>query len=76
VAVHGLGVNPSDKWNHHASKRNWLSDKDMLPSELPEARIMSYCYNSQWIGDDAVRSSLEGVAAKLLRSLGDKRKVL
>ncbi|EGU88573.1 hypothetical protein FOXB_00906 [Fusarium oxysporum f. sp. conglutinans Fo5176] len=74
VAVHGLGVNPSDTWNHHASKRNWLSDKDMLPSELPEARIMSYCYNSQWIGDDAVRSSLEGVAAKLLRSLGDKRK--
>ncbi|CAJ0555493.1 Ff.00g055580.m01.CDS01 [Fusarium sp. VM40] len=74
VAVHGLGVNPSDTWNHHASKRNWLSDKDMLPSELPEARIMSYCYDSQWIGDDAVKSSLEGVATKLLRSLGHERK--
>ncbi|KAF4494158.1 kinesin [Fusarium agapanthi] len=74
VAVHGLGVNPSDTWNHHASKRNWLSDKDMLPSELPDARIMSYCYNSQWIGDSAVKSSLEGVAAKLLRSLGPERK--
>ncbi|KAF5673263.1 nb-arc domain-containing protein [Fusarium denticulatum] len=74
VAVHGLGVNPIDTWNHHASKRNWLSDKDMLPSELPDARIMSYCYNSQWIGDNAVKSSLEGVAAKLLRSLGHERK--
>lgn len=48
----------------------------MLPSKLPDARIMSYCYDSIWIGDQAVRSSLEGVATKLLRSLGDERKVL
>ncbi|KAF4950035.1 hypothetical protein FGADI_8481 [Fusarium gaditjirri] len=74
VAVHGLGVDPRDTWNHHESKRNWLSDKDMLPSELPEARIMSYCYNSRWIGDNAVKSSLEGVAARLLRNLGSERK--
>ncbi|KEY73422.1 hypothetical protein S7711_06841 [Stachybotrys chartarum IBT 7711] len=73
VAVHGLGVNPKTTWIHGVSKRNWLEDLNMLPSRLPDARIMSYCYDSQWIGDQAVRSSLEGVATKLLRSLGHER---
>ena len=42
VAIHGLGGHPFKTWA--AGDRMWL--KDFLPKEIPEARILTYGYNS------------------------------
>ncbi|KAM0213594.1 hypothetical protein ACHAQD_009247 [Fusarium lateritium] len=73
VAVHGIGVDPTNTWTHPKTNKNWLRDETMLPQELPSARIMAFAYNSVWYGDDAVKQSLESVANSLLRDLGDRR---
>lgn len=75
VAVHGIGVHPNETWIDRKSKTDWLSSESMLPKDIPEARIMTFNYNSVWFGDNAVKQSLESVATKLLRALLAKRKV-
>ncbi|KAI3338180.1 hypothetical protein F4824DRAFT_459924 [Ustulina deusta] len=45
----------------------------MLPAALPNARIMTYSYESVWCGDNAVKQSLRGVALKLLPELKEER---
>lgn len=75
VAVHGIGAHPVDAWQHRKTKANWLSEKKMLPAKLPRARIMSYGYQSYWFGDDAVKTSIDGVATKLLQDLKYERKL-
>ncbi|KAK7935970.1 hypothetical protein PG985_001465 [Apiospora marii] len=67
VAVHGIGAYPRTAWEHRETKANWLRDSNMLPSELPTARIMTYNYESYWFGDDAVRTSICGVATSFLQ---------
>lgn len=50
VAVHGLGGHYEDTWTWKPANANsdtpcnWL--KDLLPVEIPNARIMSFRYNS------------------------------
>jgi len=73
VAVHGIGVNPEHTWIHPKKRVSWLSEPTMLPAALPKARIMTFGYESYWFGDDAVRQSVDGVAAKLLEALCDER---
>jgi hypothetical protein len=51
IAVHGLGGHYEDTWTWTPKKKNsgtecnWL--KDLLPDEIPNARIMSFGYNSE-----------------------------
>lgn len=47
----------------------------MLPSVVPNARILQYGYESQWFGDNAIRQNASSVADRLLRSLKRDRKV-
>jgi protein SERAC1 len=46
VAIHGLNGHYQKTWTETTSPRkvNWL--QDLLPEQLPNARIMSYSYNS------------------------------
>jgi hypothetical protein len=46
VAIHGLNGHYYNTWAATSStgKQNWL--KDFLPKQIPNARIMSYGYNS------------------------------
>lgn len=50
VAVHGLGGHYEDTWTwnppnpNSGTPCNWL--KDRLPAQIPDARIMSFGYNS------------------------------
>lgn len=47
VAVHGLGGHFAGTWTTHTASTppcNWL--KDLLPTHVPNARIMSFGYNS------------------------------
>lgn len=43
VAVHGLNGHWERSWTSSSSGRNWLSD--LLPDDIPSARILSYGYN-------------------------------
>ncbi len=54
---------------------NWLSDPDMLPSQIPRARIMAFNHDSQWYGEDAVSLRLDPLASSLQRAIIDERKV-
>lgn len=50
---------------------NWLSDDDMLPAQVPNARIWTFNYNSDWaINAPATRISV--VAETFLTSITDK----
>jgi hypothetical protein len=54
IAVHGFGSIPEKTWTIKVkdgdSQRtiNWLADKDLLPSKIPNARIMTFNYESTW----------------------------
>ncbi|KAI9691166.1 MAG: hypothetical protein M1822_008786 [Bathelium mastoideum] len=72
VAIHGLGAHPDDTWSKNGV--NWLSDQEMLPAVMPEARILRYGYESAWFGPDAMRQRVSTVAKRLLLTLRRKRK--
>lgn len=46
VAVHGLNGHPLKTWTTHETKRFWLGDSDLLPSNIKRARILTYGYNA------------------------------
>ena len=76
VAVHGLHGHPRLSWTSAASEqtsRMWL--QDLLPKHMPNARIMTYGYNSDIDGENALLSAkgLDYAAAKLLEGLAEKR---
>ncbi|KAI1772801.1 hypothetical protein F4818DRAFT_453212 [Hypoxylon cercidicola] len=73
VAVHGLGGNYIETWRGKdpASDQhyNWLSD--VLPGEIPTARIMSFGYDSAVFSKSVV--DIRGYASQLLEELLAKR---
>ena len=81
VAIHGLGAHPDDSWCANAGTKespqwvNWLKEETMLPSAVPNARIMRYGYQSQWFGKEMMQQSVSTVAERLLRALKRTRKV-
>ncbi len=54
---------------------NWLKDIHMLPTVVPNARIMRYGYESQWFGEEAISQKASTVAQRLLLNLKRVRKV-
>lgn len=75
VAVHGIGAHPNTTWTHKRTGKNWLCEPSMLPSDLPNARIMGFGYHSVWYGESPVRKSLSGVANSLVKALVHERRV-
>lgn len=82
VAIHGIGAHPDDTWCKDVGTYengslcvNWLKDKKMLPSQVPNARILRYGYMSQWFGANAIRQKTATVADRLLRALKRDRKI-
>jgi hypothetical protein len=47
VAVHGLNGDAHATWTTKKTKRFWLGDRDLLPANLPNSRILTYGYNSK-----------------------------
>ncbi|KAM0360484.1 hypothetical protein ACHAP4_002563 [Fusarium culmorum] len=79
VAVHsldGLGSNIDRPWSWPSDKAeesvHWLQDKNMLRSQIPTARIMTFNYDSTWTSD-APQLLLESLGEDLIRSLHDAR---
>jgi hypothetical protein len=54
---------------------NWLSDPTMLPALVTNARIMTFNYDSNWYGDDAIKLRLVHVANDLSRELERQQRV-
>ncbi|EHK17684.1 uncharacterized protein TRIVIDRAFT_9781, partial [Trichoderma virens Gv29-8] len=49
VAVHGMNLENNERhadntWTDRTTNVNWL--KDLLPSRLPNARVLAYQYNA------------------------------
>ncbi|PQE05350.1 vegetative incompatibility het-e-1 protein [Rutstroemia sp. NJR-2017a BVV2] len=54
---------------------NWLSDPTMLPALVTNARIMTFNYDSNWYGDDAIKLRLVHIANDLSRELERQQRI-
>lgn len=76
-AVHGLSANSQSAWTCSTGQPedvtqqsgrsvHWLRDGDMLPSELPAARIMAFNYDSTQYGTSSAEEWYTVLARSLL----------
>ncbi|KAI0203059.1 hypothetical protein F4808DRAFT_458281 [Astrocystis sublimbata] len=70
VAVHGLNGKARDTWKHQESGMLWL--EDFLPEVIPQARIMTFGYNSSLLFSHA-KGRIEDFARQLLDKLWEMR---
>lgn len=70
IAVHGLGGHPFKTWQHPNGKV-WLAD--FLPAQLPEARVMTYGYNSSVLFSKSV-AGIDDFATDLLFRISMERR--
>ena len=83
IAIHGLDTESAKTWlawekeseDEHERGRsvNWLQDKDMLPSKLPEAKVWTYDWNANYHHHAPVNTLL-GHGDTLLRLLLEQRR--
>jgi hypothetical protein len=83
IAVHSLDAHPNSTWVKRIPESptgsaqvdvNWL--RDLLPKVVPNTRIASFGYKSQWFGDGAIDTNVFLIADKLLYALKEWRKVI
>lgn len=73
VAVHGLNGDCMDSWTHESSSGQvtlWL--KDLLPHQIPNARVMTFSYMATIFGNTSV-GGIRDNARALLGLLADQR---
>ncbi|EFQ96871.1 LipA and NB-ARC domain-containing protein [Nannizzia gypsea CBS 118893] len=70
VAVHGLNGHAFNTWTHKKTGIMWL--KDLLPKELPNARIMTYGYRARF-ADFTAHQDIRTIAENLLQQLSGLR---
>lgn len=75
IAVHGIGAHPDRSWTMQKSNGewvNWLTNAEMLPRNLPNARILRFGYRSAWFGPanlETKKTLVQDVAKMLLKGL-------
>jgi hypothetical protein len=69
------GLNMASHTNGSENRVNWLSNSEMLPAIVTNARIMTFNYDSNWYGNQAVKVRLDHVANKLRRQVERERRV-
>ena len=70
VAVHGLGGHPYKTWTE--GQKLWL--RDFLPKAVPDARVLTFGYNSS-IAFGGTASRIDDFATTLLERLLQKRRI-
>ncbi|EMD95884.1 hypothetical protein COCC4DRAFT_67698 [Bipolaris maydis ATCC 48331] len=75
IAVHGMNVkndrgHSNKTWTHEGSGTHWL--RDPLPSNAPQARIMTYQYNANVMFDSST-AGVQEQAENLLQLISVKR---
>ncbi|KAJ8111792.1 hypothetical protein ONZ43_g5537 [Nemania bipapillata] len=76
VAVHGLGANPEKSWQYDPGTGqvfDWLQDREGLPNDSPDSRIMRFAYGSAYQGQFKMKQYIGNIAAGLLNHLNLKR---
>ena len=68
--MHGLGDDAIDTWTHLKSNAFWL--KDFLPEQIPDARILTFGYNTAAAFSESTAEVIDH-AKSLLARLVDKR---
>ncbi|KAJ3562731.1 hypothetical protein NPX13_g8454 [Xylaria arbuscula] len=74
VAVHGLGAHPEYTWTCGAPSTSKGPRKkihllrDLLTKSFPEARVLSFAYNSDWLVDAPVKTA-EQIGKRMLDQL-------
>lgn len=74
VALHGISAHRDKTWGRRPDGTNWLGAPDMLPRDIPCARILSYGYSSNWLGPGSMSICLDEVAGQFLSLLHEQRK--
>ncbi|KAI1465801.1 armadillo-type protein [Daldinia caldariorum] len=69
VAVHGLGAHPEHTWKGPGGVHLL---RELLKDSFPEARILSFAYNSDWLVNAPIQST-EPISKWLLEELTKKR---
>ncbi|KAJ5808827.1 vegetative incompatibility protein HET-E-1 [Penicillium riverlandense] len=81
VAVHGLGAYPEYTWTSGPSSPTDSEDadrdrvhllRDLFKDDFPNARIMAFAHNSDWLIDAPVKSAQQ-IGDRLLKELGKHR---
>jgi hypothetical protein len=70
VIIYGLNGNAIETWTHPETKTFWPCD--FLPQDVPEARIMTYDYNSDVISGNSTADIIDH-SKSLLACLLDMR---
>lgn len=76
-----MGAHPDRTWAMQKSNGewiNWLTHAEMLPRNLPNARIMRFGYRSEWFGPvdaETKKTAVPDVAEALLTGLKHCRDV-
>ncbi|GKZ33018.1 hypothetical protein AbraIFM66950_002735 [Aspergillus brasiliensis] len=67
IAIHGLETKSDRTWVYKKDSRDtkWLSDKDMLPEVVPNARIYTYNWEANFYAD-STQKTLDEHASSLL----------
>ncbi|KAI1159455.1 hypothetical protein F5B18DRAFT_636937 [Nemania serpens] len=76
IAIHGLGTESPRTWEfkRRGDGRvvNWLSDKNMLPAVVPEARIFTYDWNANYFENAPVQTLLSHAENLLAHVVGEQ----
>ncbi len=74
IAIHGLETESPRTWEFRKKGTvvNWLSDTDMLPQAIPEAKIFTYDWDANSFGDAPVKTLL-GHADTFLALVAESR---
>lgn len=54
IVLHGLAAQSPDTWiykrhsDNDSDRTNWLCDEQMLPAQLPRARVLTYEWNAEF----------------------------
>ena len=77
-----MAVNPQYAWRWQVKENgkptgeiiNWLKDENMLPAEIPSARILAFNYASQWLRTNS-QVRVQTIATQLLRAVHEERQL-
>lgn len=73
IAIHGLNGHWRKTWTEKTSFINWLSNASCLPKDIPNARVLSFGYNSKsyFSRSDA---DIQDFASELLAAIKSNRR--
>lgn len=72
VALHGLNGHRDLTWTDRATGLNWLSNEKCLSKDIPNARILTFGYNSKTYFSRS-KSNVQDFASELLAAISTRR---